>query len=89
VYRAAAVDAQLDLAARSFVNQEVTLRDGSLVCSRIFKWYRGDFEAAGGLRAFLLRHLDEGPARATLLGGAQPCSAYAPYRWTLQHPALD
>ena len=89
VYRADAVDGQLDLAARNFVNQEVVLRDGSLVCSRIFKWYRGDFEAAGGLRALLLRHLDEGPARAALLAGARPCAAYAPYRWTLQHPPLD
>jgi hypothetical protein len=90
VYRAAGVDAQLDLAARNFVNQEVALHGRSLACSRIFKWYRGDFEtAAGGLRAFLLRHLDEGPARAALLAGVRPCTTYAPYRWTLQHPALD
>jgi hypothetical protein len=88
VYRAAAVDAQLDLAARSFVNQEVALAGPRLVCSRIFKWYRGDFEAAGGLRTFLLRHLDDGPARAALVAGAAPCTGYRAYRWTLQHPPL-
>jgi hypothetical protein len=89
VYRANAIDAQLDLAARNFVNQEVALRDGHVVCSQVFRWYRSDFEAAGGLRAFLLRHLDQGPTRAALLAGVRPCGAYAPYRWTLQHPALD
>lgn len=89
VYRAAAIDAQLDLAARNFVNQEVVLAGGRLRCSRIFKWYRGDFAAAGGLAAFLLRHLDEGPARAALLAGAAPCAAFRPYRWTLQHPPAD
>jgi hypothetical protein len=86
VYRAAAVDAQLDLAARNFVNQEVALDGPRVLCSRIFKWYRGDFEAAGGLGAFLLRYLDEGPARAALAAGAAPCQRFRPYRWTLQHP---
>jgi Protein of unknown function, DUF547 len=86
VYRADAVDTQLDLAARTFVNQEVALSGPRVVCSRIFKWYRGDFEAGAGLRAFLLRHLDDGPTRAALVAGALPCTGYRPYRWTLQHP---
>jgi hypothetical protein len=89
VYRAAAVDAQLDRAARGFVNQETVLREGRIVCSRLFKWYRNDFEDAGSLRAFLLHHLDEGPTRAALVAGALPCADYLPYRWTLQHPARD
>ncbi|HEU4367193.1 MAG TPA: DUF547 domain-containing protein [Methylomirabilota bacterium] len=88
VYRAAAIDAQLDLATRNFVNQAVALVDGRLACSRIFEWYREDFEAAGGLRTFLLRHLDDGPARAALAGGATPCEVFQPYRWSLQHQAL-
>ena len=87
VYRARAVDAQLDLATRNFVNQEVALGGGRLACSRLFKWYRQDFDAAGGLGAFLLRHLDDGPARAALAAGARPCEIFTPYRWTLQHPA--
>jgi hypothetical protein len=82
------VDAQLDLATRNFVNQEVALDGGRLACSPLFKWYRGDFDAAGGLGAFLLRYLDEGPARAALAAGAAPCERFTPYRWTLQHPAM-
>jgi hypothetical protein len=89
VYRAAAVDAQLDLAARNFVNQETVLEEDRIVCSRLFKWYRDDFESAGSLRAFLLRHLDEGPIRTALVTGALPCTDYRPYRWTLQHPSID
>jgi len=71
------------------VNQEVVAAGGRLACSRIFKWYRDDFEAAGGLGVFLLRHLDEGPARTALLSGATPCATYRPYRWTLQHQPVD
>jgi Protein of unknown function, DUF547 len=89
VYRAASIDAQLDLAARGFVNQEVVLAGERLSCSRIFKWYRDDFEETGGLRAFLLRHLDEGAARGALEAGRPACETFAPYRWTLQHPAAE
>jgi hypothetical protein len=89
VYRAGAVDSQLDLAARSFVNQEVALVDGRIACSRIFKWYRGDFETAGGVRAFLLRHLDPGPTRDALAAGVAPCGAFRPYSWALQHPSVE
>jgi hypothetical protein len=89
VYRAASIDAQLDLAARSFVNQEIVLSGDRLACSRIFKWYRDDFDAAGGLTSFLLRHLDDGPARAALLAGAAPCAAFRPYQWTLQHQPAE
>src|SRR5689334_14524641 len=88
VYRAAELEAQLDRAARSFVNQEVALAGARLTCSRIFSWYRDDFEAAGGLTAFLLRHLDDGPVRAALSAGTAPCTSFRPYRWTLQHPPL-
>jgi hypothetical protein len=83
VYRAAVVDAQLELATRNFVNQEVALAGGRIACSRVFKWYRGDFEAAGGLGPFLQRYLDDGPARAALAAGSAPCAAFTPYRWTL------
>ena len=89
VYRAAAIDTQLDLATRNFINQEVVADDGRVACSRLFKWYRGDFEVAGGLTPFLLRHLDEGPARRALLAGAAPCATFRPYRWTLQHQPAD
>jgi hypothetical protein len=89
-YTAAAIDAQLDLAARNFVNQEVSTGDGGgIVCSRIFKWYRRDFDVAGGLGPFLLRHLDAGPVKDALAAGAVPCCAFRPYRWSLQYPAVE
>jgi len=87
VYRAEAIDAQLDLATRSFVNSEVSLEDGRIVCSRLFKWYRGDFEVAGGLTAFLLRYLDDGPTRRALANGAAPAVAFRSWDWSLHRPA--
>jgi hypothetical protein len=84
VYRAEAIDAQLDLATRSFVNQEVWLDGGRLVCSRLFKWYRRDFDGAGGLAAFLLRYLEDGPPRRALAGGAPPCVAFRAWDWSLR-----
>jgi hypothetical protein len=89
VYRAEAIDAQLDLATRSFVNAEVSLEEGGVVCSRLLKWYRGDFESAGGLGAFLLRHLDEGPARRALAGAAAPGVRFRAWDWSLARPAAE
>ena len=89
VYRAQAIDAQLDLAARSFVNSEVALEDGRLVCSRLFKWYRRDFDTVGGLRAFLLRYLDDGPARRALADGAAPRVGFRSWDWSLHRPAIE
>jgi hypothetical protein len=84
VYRADAIDAQLDLAARNFVNQEVTLDpSGRVRCSRIFKWYARDFGALGD---FLARHLDDGAVKSALAAGAAPCRAFRPYSWALPHP---
>ena len=45
------------------------------VVPKTFEWYRRDFDAAAGLRSFLLRDLDAGPARDTLVAGASPCRA--------------
>jgi hypothetical protein len=89
VYRAAAIEAQLDLAAKSFVNAEVTLEDGRIVCSRLFKWHRRDFDAAGGLTAFLLRYLDDGPARRTLAAGGTPRLGFRGWDWSLHRPAVE
>ena len=88
-YRAQAIDQQLDLAARNFINQTVGLDDaGRVTCSRIFRWYRGDFEAAGGLVPFLVRYLDDGPARAAL-GTGSPRLRWTAYHWTLAHEPVE
>ena len=88
-YRAQSIDQQLDLAARNFINQTVSLDGaGRVTCSRIFRWYRGDFETAGGLVPFLLRYLDEGPAR-TALGTGAPRLRWTAYQWTLAHEPVE
>ena len=89
VYRAEAIEAQLDLATRSFVNAEVSLENGGIVCSRLFKWYRRDFDAAGGLTAFWLRHLDDGPARRALADGVAPRVGFRHWDWSLHRPAVE
>ena len=86
VYRAAVIESQLALAARNFVNQEVTLDAGRVRCSRVFKWYGGDFGSPGMLAEFLRTHLDEGPVKAALTSDVSPCQAYRPYSWALPHP---
>lgn len=84
---AAAIDQQLDLAARNFVNQEIVLEaHGRIACSKIFKWYRSDFDSVGGLQNFLLRYLDDGPVRDAVTRGAPPCQTFRPYHWGLQFP---
>jgi hypothetical protein len=88
VYDASAIDAQLDTAARGFVNDEVGVdTHGRVVCSKIFKWYRVDFQPEG-VRAFLLRYLDHGPARDALVAGAVSCQTFKRYSWALHHRRL-
>jgi hypothetical protein len=85
VYRAAVLEEQLDLATRNFVNQAVALdARGCVTCSRILRWYAEDFEAAGGLGAFLWRHLDAGPVRDAIAGRTRPCDVYRAYDWGLR-----
>jgi hypothetical protein len=89
VYRGDVIEAQLELATRSFVNAEVTLEDGRVVCSRLFKWYRSDFDVAGGLDAFLLRYLDDGPVRRTLAAGGASPVGFRGWDWSLHRPAAE
>ena len=90
VYRAAALDGQLALAARNFVNQEVVLDAyGRVACSRLLKWYGGDFGASTSRREFLLAHLDDGPARRALAAGRAGCEVFRPYSWALAHPPAE
>jgi hypothetical protein len=81
------LDAQLDEAAQRFVNDitrnqfDITQRTAFL--SRIFEWYREDFEKAGGsLPAYLARYVQEPAARAALNEG-RLAIRYLPYDWDL------
>jgi hypothetical protein len=89
VYRPAQLDIQLDLAVRNFVNTDVTLEAGRIVCSRLFKWYRRDFEGVGGVHGFLLRYLDDGPVRRSLIGSASPPVGFRSWDWSLHRPAAE
>lgn len=57
-------DAQLDEAAREFVNtpENVTVEDGALYVSKIFKWYRRDFP--DDLHEYLAGYAEPGLAAA-------------------------
>jgi hypothetical protein len=86
-YLPATVDAQLDAAARRFVNDVTRNRfdipQKTAFVSRIFDWYRGEFEAAaGGVPAYLARYVDEPATRATLLEG-RLAVRYLEYDWAL------
>ena len=90
VYRDSALDGQLALAARNFVNQEVVLDSrGRVACSRLLKWYGADFGAGEALHGFLLAHLDDGPARRALAAGRAACEVFRPYSWALAHPPAE
>jgi len=76
-YVAARLDAQLDDQTRRFLgNREKGCRveDGEARVSRIFGWYGEDFEAAGGVGAFVRRYVDE---------PFEDISANLPYDWQL------
>lgn len=87
VYDAALLDQQLDLAARSFVNNggvRVDPERGRVSLSRIFFWYGGDFGGARGALEFILPYLDDGPARTFLTGSRNGLKVnYQPYDWSL------
>jgi hypothetical protein len=60
-FRAAALDRQLDEQARAFLadpRKGLAVDRGAGVArvSKIFDWFAGDFDASGGVRAFLARH---------------------------------
>jgi hypothetical protein len=85
-YRGRDLDAQLDDAARSFLSDPARNRydpaSRTLHLSSIFKWFRGDFEAAAGtLSAFVARHADESTAEALRHGGVR--LEFLDYDWSL------
>lgn len=89
-YRADALDAQLDLAARNFLNQAVALDGhGRVSCSRILRWYADDFDATGGTGPMLRRYLDAGPVRDAVGDRVRPCDGYRRYDWALQHEPAE
>ena len=86
-YDAAGLDEQLDEATRAFINREVVLEGRTVTGSPIFHWFRADFEEApGGLAGFLVRYLEDGPARQAILAGGLGEIAWRPYDWSVVSP---
>ena len=85
-YRAAALDRQLDDAARGFLRDTTRNRFDAaartLWLSAIFDWFDDDFEhAAGSVPAFVARYTDEPTARAIRDGGVRV--EFLDYDWSL------
>ncbi len=86
VYDAERIDAQLDLAAASFIatDVEIDTRASILRLSSIFKWYAGDFGGRAGVIAFLKERLPDGEERHWLRRqGPYVKLIYRPYDWGL------
>jgi len=82
------LDSQLADATRAFLSDRTRnrKRDGRLEVSSIFKWYGGDFERLGGLRAFLASQGDAlgltDAERQGLRDGSLPI-VFLDYDWRL------
>lgn len=92
VYDPTALDAQLDSATRTFINNggaEVDQAHNVLYLSQIFQWYASDFGSGPlllwhprPLLAFIARYLDSAADRAFLFA-ANPRLRFRPYDWGL------
>jgi len=82
-FNAEDLDQQLETAAARFVRSATVSSGSATRTSRIFKWYKNEFEAAsGGVAAFISRYaepLPEGDTAATPAGKIQ----YDKYDWSL------
>ncbi len=81
VFHGDALDDELDLAARAFLQPGGGYRvdEEGLHLSRIFKWYRKDFAAMGGPLAVWQRYADPEDVAAA----DSPPIQYLPYDWSL------
>jgi hypothetical protein len=82
-FTAANVRLQLARLTRAFVRRSTRLERGSgtVRVSRIFEWFAGDFDAQGGVRAFVASQLPE--ADAAFVRDAGTRVAFSPYDWSL------
>jgi hypothetical protein len=82
-YRGETIDAQLDAAARAFINDpaRTRLEGDTLHVSMIFKWYGDDFK--GGVPAFIQKYADGELKKGLLARGEGVKIAYLDYDWSL------
>ena len=92
VYTAEDIDAQLDLAARNFVNADVKVEPGNhqVQLSAIFSWFKVDFEGQDGTIDFLLKYLPEDDRKSWLLEHRDTLKfEYKDYDWGLNSSNLQ
>jgi hypothetical protein len=85
VYSTELVEAQLELATRSFVNADVAIdpERGAIHLSSIFSWYRDDFGGLPGIIELLRRSLPDDARRAWLTQARGGQLVYRDYDWGL------
>lgn len=78
-YRPEKIDAQLESATKSFLQQDAkfTSATNEVTVSRIFLWFHGDFGGGAGIRALLNQHLGWELDKRTAL-------KFRAYNWDLQ-----
>ena len=86
------LDAQLDALGRAWLAEPDGLRldaDGGVSMSKIFDWYRGDFDDTGGLAGMVKRYVPAGdPRRAAAVRALEAGEMkFQRYDWTINSPA--
>lgn len=84
-YEGQRLDAQLDDAARSFINDaRFNAVEGKVLrLNKIFDWYADDFGGPKGVLGFVRRYADTRLARELDALGPAPSTASMPYDWGL------
>jgi hypothetical protein len=79
------VRARMEASARAYLAtpRGAAAGEGTLMLSKIFEWYAGDFGGAAGVLAYARARL---PAEASARVGAAPKVGSLEYDWTLNQP---
>lgn len=86
VYTPEKIQDQLDLAARNFINSDLiaNLDQKMISISKIFQWYQDDFGGEPGIKAFLLKFINDQKIGSWLSENqASIRIQYHPYDWRL------
>lgn len=86
VYSPEKIDAQLELAARNFVDTNVKIGPGEkeISISTIFRWFEADFGGVNGVISFLLQYLPDDERRSWISENQGDFHIrYEPYDWGL------
>jgi len=82
------LDEQLDTIGRRWFQDDDALTvddDGNVYLSKIFQWYRNDFDAMGGLQAVIERYLPESDPRyqPAIAAAKNGNLRFQPYDWSI------